>query len=100
MRALSESAELKECPPRAPLFGSRTLISLFGLLNWAVCGYPLPSTLSRQSAYLGSTHLLASLSDPPSPHPLRRNSTCDKPADCCSRRSPVPSHLLLRRFST
>src|SRR6476620_4205493 len=73
MRALSESVELKEYPPRAPPFGSRTFISLCNLLNWAVCGYPLPSTLSRQSAYLGSTHLLASLSDPPSPHPLRRD---------------------------
>src|SRR5512133_60590 len=67
MPALSVSAELKEYPPRAPPFGSRTFILLCNLLNWAVGGYPLPSTLSRQSAYWGSTHLLASLSDPPSP---------------------------------
>src|SRR6476646_1170897 len=70
MPALFVSAELKEYPPKAPLFGSRTFISLCNLRNWAVCGYPFPSMLSRQSASWGSSHLLDSISAPPSPHPL------------------------------
>src|SRR6202158_6099818 len=77
MRALSVSAELKECRPRAPRFGSRTFISLCNLRNWAACGYRLASTLSRQSAYWGSTNLLVSLSDPPNPYPLRHNAPAD-----------------------
>jgi hypothetical protein len=74
MRALSVSGELKECQLRAPPFGSRTFISLCNLRNWAACGYRLRSMVSRQFAFWGSTLLLASISDPPSPHPVRRNN--------------------------
>src|ERR1700724_270020 len=76
MLALSGSAELQEYPPGAPPSGSGTFTSLCNMRNWAVCGCPLPSTLSRQSACWGSSHLLAWISDPLSPHPLRRNSPC------------------------
>src|ERR1700731_4422808 len=74
MRGPSESAELQEYPPRAPPSGSGTFTSLCNMRNWAVCGCPLPSTLSRQSACWDSTHLLAWISDPLSSHPQRRNS--------------------------
>src|SRR5260370_25670509 len=48
------------------------------LRNLAICGYPLPSTASRQSDSWVSTHLLATISDPPSPYLLRLNSPmCD-----------------------